>query len=154
MLKIRIDQRSGSSYYPKGDRREGFVGEVEGLVSALTITLMKPRAGLADIEKGLEIVLQDVRLRRQQEENAEPKMKEVIRDLPVSDRESLSTRRHPVFVKYNRSWLHEVTHYSLGYLCHVATGKIPVSRSFRERVCFRLGQGEEELFLFDDFEEN
>lgn len=55
--------------------------------------------------------------------------------------------QHPLFIKYKRDWLHQVTGYSMGYLCHVATGKIPVSRAFIERVCFKLKQPEAELFL-------
>jgi len=57
--------------------------------------------------------------------------------------------QHPLFVKYNRAWLNKVTGYSKGYLCRVATGKIPLSRPFIERVCFKLGQPEEELFLLN-----
>jgi len=61
--------------------------------------------------------------------------------------------QHPLFLKYTRAWLHEVTGYSKGYLCRVATGKIPLSRSFMERVCFKLDQPEEELFLPDQAQE-
>ena len=55
--------------------------------------------------------------------------------------------QHPLFIKYTREWLHEVTGFSKGYLSRVATGKTPLSRSFIERVCFKLNQPEEELFL-------
>ncbi len=55
--------------------------------------------------------------------------------------------QHPLFIKYKRDWLHRVTGYSKGYLCRVATGAQPVSRSFMERVCFKLNMREEELFL-------
>jgi len=57
--------------------------------------------------------------------------------------------QQPLFIKYTRDWLHEVTGYSKGYLSRVATGKLPLSRSFIERVCFKLNQPEEELFLPD-----
>lgn len=57
--------------------------------------------------------------------------------------------QHPLFTKYKRDWLHEVTGYSKGYLCRVATGKIPLSRSFIERVCFKLNRPENELFLLE-----
>lgn len=60
--------------------------------------------------------------------------------------------QHPLFHKYTRDWLSEVTGYSKGYLSRVATGKIPLSRSFVERVCFKLGKPEEELFLPDAIE--
>jgi transcriptional regulator with XRE-family HTH domain len=55
--------------------------------------------------------------------------------------------QHPLFIKYRRDWLHEKTGYSKGYLSRVATGRIPLSRSFIERVCFKLKQPESELFL-------
>lgn len=57
--------------------------------------------------------------------------------------------QHPLFIKYRREWLCEVTGYSKGYLSRVATGRIPLSRSFIERVCFRLKKPEGELFLPD-----
>jgi len=34
-------------------------------------------------------------------------------------------RQHPVFIKYTRDWLHEVTGFSKGYLCRVARGNTP-----------------------------
>jgi len=61
--------------------------------------------------------------------------------------------QHPIFIKYRRDYLHQVTGFSKGYLCRVATGKAPLSRSFVERVCFRLGEPEENLFLTDHFRE-
>ncbi len=62
---------------------------------------------------------------------------------------AISMQQHPLFIKYRRAWLSQVTGYSKGYLCRVATGKIPLSRSFTERVCFKLQQPETELFLPD-----
>jgi len=61
--------------------------------------------------------------------------------------------QHPIFIKYTRAWLSEVTGYSKGYLCRVATGKISLSQSFIERVCFSLNQPKEELFLPDQAQE-
>lgn len=58
-------------------------------------------------------------------------------------------QQHPLFIKYTRDWLNQVTGYSKGYLSRVATGKIQLSRSFIERVCFSLELPEEELFLPD-----
>ncbi|MBA7685506.1 hypothetical protein ES703_93931 [subsurface metagenome] len=60
-----------------------------------------------------------------------------------------STQQHPLFIKYRREWLSQATGYSKGYLCRVATGKIPLSHSFIERVCFKLKKPEAELFLPD-----
>jgi len=70
---IRVDKATGMTYFPKEIRREGFVGEVEGLPNALTFTLIKPGAALADIARSLRIVLRDVELRRQQEMQNEAK---------------------------------------------------------------------------------
>ena len=58
-------------------------------------------------------------------------------------------QQHPVFMKYRRDWLAEITGFSKGYLSRIATGRYPLSRSFIERVCFKLGKPEEELFLPD-----
>jgi len=60
--------------------------------------------------------------------------------------------KHPLFVKYRREWLHEVTGFSLNYLCRIATGRAPLTRSFIERVCFALKKPESELFLPDTAE--
>jgi len=57
--------------------------------------------------------------------------------------------QQPLFIKYKRDWLAKVTGYSKGYLSRVATGRLPLSRSFIERVCFKLNQPESELFLPD-----
>ncbi|MBA7668971.1 hypothetical protein ES703_77094 [subsurface metagenome] len=57
--------------------------------------------------------------------------------------------QHPVFITYTRQWLHEVTGFSKGYLCRLATGKARLTPSFIERVCFKLNQPEGELFSND-----
>ena len=59
-------------------------------------------------------------------------------------------QQHPLFIEYRRDWLHRVTGYSKGYLSRVATGRISLSRSFIERVCFKLNQPEADLFFPDD----
>ena len=58
-------------------------------------------------------------------------------------------QQHPVFKKYTRDWLHEVTGYSKIYLCRVASGNVPLSRYFIERVSFKLNEPAEDLFLLD-----
>jgi len=63
---IRVDRKTGMTYFPQEIRREGFVGEIEGLPNALTFTLIKPGTKLEDVEKSLNIILQDIALRRQQ----------------------------------------------------------------------------------------
>jgi len=63
---ISIGEKTGITYFPKELREEGFVGRVEGLPNALTVTLIKPGTKLADVEKSLRILLRDIRLRREQ----------------------------------------------------------------------------------------
>lgn len=58
-------------------------------------------------------------------------------------------QQHPVFKKYKSEWLHEMTGYSKIYLLRVASGNVPLSRSFIERVSFKLNEPAEELFLLD-----
>lgn len=158
-VTIRVDARTGQNYLPRDIRRDGFVGEIEGLANALTLTFIKPGANLSDVEKSLHIILADIALRRQQEgimdsreENVEGR-KESQEKLPTRQREVAQAGPHPIFVKYTRSWLHEATGYTRGYLCRVATGKIPLTQSFMERACFKLGEPQEKLFLLKGAEE-
>jgi len=65
---IKVDERTGVTYFPKEIRKEGFVGEVEGLPNALTFTLIKPGTKLSDVERSLRVILRDIKLRREQEE--------------------------------------------------------------------------------------
>lgn len=58
-------------------------------------------------------------------------------------------QQHPVFKKYKSEWLHEVTGYSKVYLLRVASGNVPLSRSFIDRLSFALKEPAEELFLLD-----
>jgi len=62
--------------------------------------------------------------------------------------------QHPLFIIYKRDWLHKTTGYSKGYLSRVATGKIPLSRPFIERVCYKLNMREHDLFSRDGQEPN
>ncbi len=142
-ITIRVDPRTGMTYFPKGIRQEGFVGKIEGFPNALTFTLIKPGATLADVERSLGIILEDIALRRDQEANANQKMKD------GGNPAKLPTRGHPLFAKYSRAWLSEVTGFSKSHLSRVATGRVPLRRSFIERVCFKLGEPEIELFLSD-----
>ncbi|MBA7657054.1 hypothetical protein ES703_64984 [subsurface metagenome] len=52
----------------------------------------------------------------------------------------------PIFRKYTREHLSQVTGYSLGYLSRVAAGKSPLKQQFIDRCCTGLGEGEEVLF--------
>jgi len=55
-------------------------------------------------------------------------------------------QQYELFKKYRRQWLSEATGFSKDYLCRLATGKQAMSRSFIERVCYKLKESEEELF--------
>ena len=66
-FSISIGKKTGITYIPKDLREEGFVGKVDGFPNALTLILVKPGASLADIERSLRILLQDIRLRKEQE---------------------------------------------------------------------------------------
>lgn len=57
------------------------------------------------------------------------------------------SEQHPLFKKYNRAWLSEVTGFSKSFLSLIATGKTPLRRSVIERFCYALKQPEEKLFL-------
>lgn len=143
MIKIRVDPRTGAAYFPKEIRESGFVGQINGLPNAFTLTLIRPGTKLVDVERSLEIMLQDVALRRQHEEGnniTESK------DVPKGPK-TPAMLQHPLFAKYTRDWLYQVTGYSKGYLSRVATGRIPLSRFFIERVCSKLQRPEDELFL-------
>ena len=58
-------------------------------------------------------------------------------------------QQHPVFRKYTRDWLHDMTGYSKIYLCRVASGNVPLSRSIIDRVSFKLNEPAEDLFLLN-----
>jgi hypothetical protein len=52
----------------------------------------------------------------------------------------------PLFYKYKKEYLSEVTGYSLVYLCRVARGSVPLKQKFIDICCFKLGESEEALF--------
>jgi hypothetical protein len=62
--KIKIGNK-GSTYIPDELRDDGYVGWVEFLANAKTVTLIKPGTNLSAVEKSLRIVIQDVKLRRE-----------------------------------------------------------------------------------------
>lgn len=150
-LTIKVNPKTGQNYLPRHIRDEGFTGRIEVLVNAVTVTLIKPGSDLADVNSSLNLVKRDIALRRgrnakgvkQIESQKEPRRQ------TSRPREVAPAGPHPVFIKYTRTWLNGTTGYSLGYLCRVATGKIALSQSFIERVCFKLNQPREALFLLN-----
>ena len=64
-LKSRIGTKSPHPLYiPKDLIREGFKGDVELLADAKTVTILHPKASLNEIALSLELVLNDINLRR------------------------------------------------------------------------------------------
>lgn len=145
-VRIVVDPKTGQNYLPRHVREDGFVGKVEGLTNAMTLIFIKPGADLGEIETSLRIILQDIALRRQQEARLNLKSNEGLK----LSKNKASRTPHPLFIRYTRDWLHEVTGYSKGYLSRVATGRIALSRSFIERVCFKLKQPQGELFTVEE----
>ncbi len=62
-FRIKVDERTGVTYFPKVIRQEGFIGEIEGIPNAFTFTLIKPGTALVDAAKSLKLVIQDIELR-------------------------------------------------------------------------------------------
>lgn len=60
---IKINPNSGLAYISEDIRKEGYVGNVDCLPNAITITLIRPGASLEDVKRSLENVLKDLELR-------------------------------------------------------------------------------------------
>lgn len=148
-LTIRVNPKTGKNFLPRHIREEGFVGVVEVLVNALTVTFIKPGSDLASIDKSLDLIKQDIALRRERalKEDKKVEKRSTPERLPTRREEFALAGQHPIFNKYTRAWLSEVTSFSKGYLSRVATGKTPLTHSFIERVSFKLQQPAGELFL-------
>ena len=65
--KIKVGKK-GITYIPDVLRDDGYIGDVEYLANAKTVILIRPKATLKEVERSLEILLQDVKLRRSGEE--------------------------------------------------------------------------------------
>lgn len=60
---------SGHAYLGKDVAQDGYVGDIDALFNAVTITLIKPNTDLESVKRSLEITLQDIELRLSQEKN-------------------------------------------------------------------------------------
>ena len=60
--------KTGMGYFHKDLIDGGYVGRVETLANACTITLIRPGTKLTDVKRSIEITLQDLELRISQEE--------------------------------------------------------------------------------------
>ena len=67
--KITINPQARIAHIPKELIDEGLKGECDAFANAVTLTIVKPHAHLADVAKSLRIVLQDVELRMEIEQN-------------------------------------------------------------------------------------
>jgi len=69
--KIKINPEARIAHIPKEIIDQGFEGEVDAYANAITLTLVSPNKSLKEVERSLEIVLDDIRLRRQVAEREE-----------------------------------------------------------------------------------
>jgi len=60
--------KTGMSFFRKSVVEEGYVGKLDMIANAVTLTIIKPNTSLIDVKRSLEITLQDVKLRMSQEE--------------------------------------------------------------------------------------
>lgn len=66
--KIVINKNTNLAYVPKALTEAGYVGDVETIANAVTVTLIKPGTDLESVKRSLEITLQDIELRINEEE--------------------------------------------------------------------------------------
>lgn len=57
-----------------------------------------------------------------------------------------SEGQYQIFIKYTREYLAQVTGYSKGYLCKIATGKQALPEGFVSACCRWLKESEDDLF--------
>lgn len=68
MAKVKLSvSKDGSTYIPESLRREGFVGDVEALPNAFTVTLIKPGTPLSRVKKSLQLIIKGIELRMEHE---------------------------------------------------------------------------------------
>lgn len=61
--KIRVNPKTGVFYVPKDLLEDGFKGEMDAFVNAVTFAVIHPKADLNDIKQSLRIMLKDIDLR-------------------------------------------------------------------------------------------
>jgi len=75
LRKIKINPEARIAYIPKELIDQGFKGDLDGYANAVTLTLVNPETPLGDIERSLQIVLEDIKLRKRREQKAKLKEK-------------------------------------------------------------------------------
>lgn len=58
---------NGTAYLGNEATAEGYIGEMDALFNAVTIVIVKPGTDLKSIKQSLQITIQDIDLRIQQE---------------------------------------------------------------------------------------
>jgi len=69
---ISIPERSSVAWIPKVLKEAGFVGDIPYLLDAATAVLIHPRASLDDVERSLQVLLEDIKIRKRLRKEAEP----------------------------------------------------------------------------------
>lgn len=59
--------KSGHAFFGKSVAESGYIGDVDTIANAVTITIVKPNTSLKSVKRSLEITLQDIELRISQE---------------------------------------------------------------------------------------
>ena len=60
---IKINQKSGLAYISQRIRKEDYKGDVNCLLNAITLILIRPGSSLKDVKRSLQHVLQDIDLK-------------------------------------------------------------------------------------------
>lgn len=66
MKKAAYFYETGHAFFGKGVADNGYVGEVDTIANAVTITIVKPGTSLESVKRSLEITIQDIELRMAQ----------------------------------------------------------------------------------------
>ena len=69
LRKIKVNPSARIAHIPKELIDQGLSGELDAYANAVTLTIVNPNTPLADVEKSLKIVLEDIKFRRKREEN-------------------------------------------------------------------------------------
>lgn len=67
LRKIFINKKARIAYIPDELIKQGLHGEVDGYANAVTLTIVNPNTPLEDVERSLQIVLEDIKFRRERE---------------------------------------------------------------------------------------
>lgn len=62
---------TGHTYFDDDLRKDGFVGDVEGVANAATLTFFRPGSSWKEIKKSLKIIMKDIELREEMENKKE-----------------------------------------------------------------------------------